>query len=249
MNMKRIISIVSVAAFVFPYVVPVFAQAEGQEQMEALKSDPKFYEVDPASIGVEYLGEVEEQNIDRSINEPVNSSAVEKEVASRGDTGQNALQITQMLNDIANIAKKAWKVVDDGRPVSNVHSLYATALPKGKRASQLQGWSKPRTHRYGFYVKNLYGIKTVEATYKVSYQYGGSLNGRGHYLTAVTVIPENVETMFGFNFNMSASVPDSTITNIGSSQNPVSALSLVLQWRISTILKRLPVHSNVLHNR
>ena len=226
--------------------------------MEELQNNPKFYEIDPSSVEIQYLGEAEDQPMVRGVNEPwaglKQSSAADQYNQMAGQYNQTANEINQqidhfnqgiqqanqvidLLNNIINIAKKVWQIVDDSKPVANVQSLYATALPYNMKASQLQGWSKPRSYRYSFYCKNLYGIKTVEVTYRVSFQYGGNYKGKGHYLTGVTVVPENVDTMVGYSFFMNASVPDSTVVNMGTHDDPIAALRLVLQWRISTIIK------------
>lgn len=255
---KKILSLLVSSALIMPSAAPVFAQTPAKSQIEELQNNPKFYEIDPNSVEINYLGEVEDQPLVRGVNEPWDaskqSSVVDQYNQMAGQYNQTANEINQqidhfnqgiqqanqvidLLNNIINIAKKVWQIVDDSKPVSNVNSLYATALPYNMKASQLQGWSKPRSYRYSFYCKNLYGIKTVEVTYRVSFQYGGNYNGKGRYLTGVTVIPENVDTMVGYSFYMNASVPDSTVVNMGTHDNPVAALRLVLQWRISTIIK------------
>jgi hypothetical protein len=51
------------------------------------------------------------------------------------------------------------------------------------------------------------------------------------------VIPTRVDVGWGYRFSMNASVPDSTITNVGTSANPVAAMQLTLSWKISTVIK------------
>jgi hypothetical protein len=104
-------------------------------------------------------------------------------------------------------------------------------------AYQLSNWSKPKTYIYSFYAENIYGIKTVDVEYKVTFVYGGNYNGKGKFLTAVSVIPTRVDVAWGYTFNMHCYVPDSTIVNVGDSENPVAALQLKLSWEISTFLK------------
>lgn len=207
-------------------VIPLFAQSLPAEQINDLRNDPKFYEVDPNSFSVNFLGVEESQEVQNKFVAP----------DDRAITVIDVSNIKESLNQIVNIAKKAWKIVDDSKPVSNVQTTYAAALPYGVKSSQLTGWWS-KSYLYGFYVKNLYGIKTVEVTYKVSFMFKGGYKGQGKYLTGVTVTPVNVDTMAGYSFYMSASVPDSTIINVGTYENPVAALNLVLQWRISTIIK------------
>ncbi len=242
MKNKKILSFLLAAVLIFPYSASLFAKQSVKTQIDELKNNPDFYEIDPNSIEVQYLGEIPDQELVRGVNETVADvnqtiGEINQGIDQFNQGIQQANQIIDTLNNIINLAKKVWQIVDDSKPVANVRTLYATALPYNMKAAQLQGWSKPRSYRYGFYVKNLYGIKTVDVTYKVSFQYGGNYKGKGRYLTAVTVIPENVDTMIGYSFFMNASVPDSTLVNVGTYENPIAALRLVLQWRISTIIK------------
>ena len=208
--------------------ISLFAQQTPKTQIDNLKNNPAFYEVDPNSVSIEYLGDTNETDLTKGVYQPVGTN---------GLVYQDVNSVLDLLDNIVNLAKKIWDIVDDSKPVSNVYTTYATALPYGMSASQLSGWSSPRGYRYGFYVNNLYGITCVKVIYRVSFQYGGSYNGTGKYLTGVTVVPEVVDTLIGYSFYMSASVPDSSIVNIGTQANPIAALRLVLQWRISTILK------------
>ena len=226
-NIFKLLTVFSITLLISS-VSPLFAQKAAQSQIDQLKNNPAFYEVDPNSVSIEYLGDIPENNLERGVHQPVGMTAVN--IGTASDT-------VDLLDKIINVAKKIWDIIDDSKPVSNINTSYASALPYGMKASQLSGWQNPRSYRYGFYVKNLYGITTVDVRYKVTFQYGGGYKGHGRFLTGVTVVPESVDTLIGYSFYMTASVPDSTLVNIGTKENPIAALRLVLQWRISTIIK------------
>jgi hypothetical protein len=193
------------------------------EEKKLASQDPKYFTINESSIKIK-LKEVkeEESNIVKENN------YVSKDVSSVVDT----------IDKIVNIASKLWHIVQDNAPVSNVETKYAVALPMGiNSAYQLSNWSKPKTYIYGFYAENVYGIKTIDVEYKVTFVYGGNYNGKGKFLTAVSVIPTRVDVAWGYTFNMHCYVPDSTIVNVGDSKNPVAALQLKLSWEISTFLK------------
>lgn len=144
------------------------------------------------------------------------------------------------IDNIINIAEKVWKIVEANKPVVNIDTKYATAYPEGiTAASQLNSWSKPRIYSYGFYAENMFGMVMIDAKYKVAYTYNGNYKGYGKYLTAVTVIPTVAEVGWGYKFYMSASVPDSTVTNVGTGLAPVAAMQLKLAWKMATILKEV----------
>ena len=69
-------------------------------------------------------------------------------------------------------------------------ALVAVALPAGlTHWDSLSGWKPPKGTVYGFYAKNLYGMKVIDVEYQVLRTYGGSYKGKGRYLTGVTIEP------------------------------------------------------------
>ena len=150
----------------------------------------------------------------------------------------NASAAVGLIDQIVNLVDKIFSVIAKGQPVVNINVNYANAVPYGvSHWTQLQGWKTPVTRRYGFYAKNLYGIKVVDVEYQVHYTYGGSLNGVGQFLTGVTVEPIKVDTAWGYTVDMTAEVPDSTITNVGTSEYPIAAMQVQLRYSIHTIIK------------
>lgn len=144
------------------------------------------------------------------------------------------------IEKIVNVASKLWQIIKDNAPVVSIDTKYATAYPQGvTSATQLAGWSRPKSYVYGFYAENLYSYPMIDVKYKVSYTYNGSYKGKGKYLTAVTVVPENVQVSWGYRFQMSAMVPDSTIANVGSDTDPIAAMQLKLNWTMASALKQV----------
>ncbi|MCR4820236.1 MAG: hypothetical protein K5838_03825 [Elusimicrobiales bacterium] len=151
---------------------------------------------------------------------------------------QNASAVVALIDQIVNLVDKIFTIIAKGQPVVNINVNYANAVPYGiSHWTQLQGWKAPMTKRYGFYCKNLYGMKVVDVEYQVHYTYGGNYNGVGKYLTGVTVEPLKVDTAWGYNVDMVAEVPDSTITNVGTAENPIAAMQVQLRYKIHTIIK------------
>lgn len=144
------------------------------------------------------------------------------------------------IDTIINIASKIWQIVKDNIPVVNIETKYATAYPQGvTAASQMAQWAKPKSYLYGFYAENLYGSVMIDCKYKVSFTYNGAYKGKGKYLTAVAVIPTVASVGWGYKFYMSASVPDSTVVNVGTDIDPVAAMQMKLSWKMATVLKEM----------
>jgi len=142
------------------------------------------------------------------------------------------------VDQVINISAKVWEIFAANKPSVGVDAPYAAAVPRGIGSWQeLCEWRKPVTRQYGFSARNLVGNKTVEVVYKVVFQAGGKYRETGQYLTGVGIIPVKVSAKWGFKFSMTAEVPDSTVVNAGSTEDPVAAMQLKLTWKISSPLK------------
>lgn len=223
------------AASLFFAISPACAQEKDQNPLKDDKATfdnyeiqtyfryPDYYTINPASIKITV----------QEVTEEADLSYLPAPAPKAGE--ENPLVI---IDQIINIASKIWQIIKLNAPVSTIDVKYATAVPEGITAwNQLTEWKKPKTYIYGFYAENLYGLTMVDVKYKVIYTYGGKYKGKGYYLTGVTVTPTTVDVGWGYRFSLGASVPDSTITNIGTSANPVAALQLKLTWKISTVMK------------
>lgn len=188
--------------------------------------DPDYYTINKDSIKMKLVA-VEDEQI---INYVQLQEKDPKDLAS----------MLVNIDSIVNIASKVWKIVEANAPVVNINTKYATAYPQGvTSATQLSGWSRPKSYTYSFYAENLYGMTMIDCTYKMSFTYGGSYQGKGKFLTGVAIIPSKVTAGWGYTFYMNAAVPDSTIANVGTAANPVAAMQMKLAWTMKTVLKEV----------
>ncbi len=140
-----------------------------------------------------------------------------------------------IFDQIVNMGKQIWNVVESNRAVVNVETDSANALPLGVSDWQgMQGWKTPKVKVFHVSYENLYGINTVDFTYRVMFTPGGNIQGRGAYLAQVTVVPANVSVAWGHKFSMKASIP--SVTNAGSSRHPVAAAQVQVGWKVETVL-------------
>lgn len=201
------------------FALPAAAQFSTKE-ITAARNDPKKFTVDELSIQIVKVGPT------------VSPTEVPAPDTGGGDDP------TIVLDSIINIGQKIWKIIDDNKPVVNIKTTYATALPEGVKGwSSMSGWQRPKGTIYQLTAKNAYGGQVINLRYQVLRTSGGSYKGTGKYLTAVTVEPLLVEVAWGYHFTMEASVPDSSVVNVGTSENPVAAMMAQLGWRIQTPIK------------
>ncbi len=142
------------------------------------------------------------------------------------------------IDKIVNLMEKIWGIIEKNQPVVNITTNYANAVPYGtSHWTQIQGWSKPATKRYAFSMKNTYGAEVVKVTYQVHYTYNGNFQGKGKFLTGVTIEPIDVQTLWGYKVSLTAEVPDSTIANVGTHDNPIASMQVQLKWTVHTVIK------------
>jgi hypothetical protein len=203
--------------------IALSASAWSQQQQPPKQPplDPKQFTIDEKSIVIEDLGPT------------VSPKDIPAPLPSGG-----GVDPTVILNEMINIGSKIWDIIEKNKPVVDVKTQYATALPQGMTHwDSLSGWKPPKGTVYGFSAKNAYGITVINVRYQVLRTYGGSYKGKGQYLTAVAIEPLNVDVAWGYHFSLSAEVPDSSIVNSGTDDNPVAAMEADLHWQISTPIK------------
>lgn len=206
---------------------PALAQTMGPDQVEpeafspaeveAAAKDPKKYTLDPASVRFSKV----------DAKEPIPGLPPPPSVpdSSGIDIGR-----------IINIAKEIWAFIEKNQPVTDITTSYGTAVPAGiTHWSQLTGWKEPEGTVYGFNAKNGYGMEVVNVRYQVLRTWGGSYNGKGKYLTNVTVKPLRATVAWGYRLNMNVEIP--SVTNEGTAEAPLAAMLMNVGWSIKTIIK------------
>lgn len=140
------------------------------------------------------------------------------------------------LDQIINMGKKIWAIVEAGKPVVNTSWNSASAIPSGVTSwDQMGSWRAPVSRAYRISATNLYGVNVIDFTYRLTYTYGGSYKGIGRYLTNVSGRAENLDVAWGYSFDGSVEVP--SVTNAGTSEDPVASMELIVKWKMSTVLK------------
>lgn len=226
--------------------------------------DAKYFEVDENSIKIEEIKDLTRGGTIKpgetiplnpgATNQPTVPSPIELPKPPTGpqinppNTGGNGTGTgvdwtginngLDVADKIVNLVEKIWGIIEKNQPVVNITTNYANAVPFGtSHWTQLQGWSKPATKRYSFSMKNGYGTDVVKVTYQVHYTYNGNFQGKGKFLTGVTVEPLDVQTLWGYKVSLTAEVPDSTIANVGTHEDPIASMQVQLKWTVHTVIK------------
>lgn len=143
-----------------------------------------------------------------------------------------------ILDRIINIGKVIWAVVDAGRPVVNFKTDVAHGLPSGISCwTELEGWKPPMIKAFRIGYENAFGVTVVNYEFRVSFIYGGSFNGRGHYITHAMFQPKKIDVAWGFRFDAVATIP--AVVNQGTRSAPVAAIQMNMNWKVSSAVKHM----------
>ena len=192
---------------------------------------------------------VDELNVTiKEIETPADvQEAVATQVAARNSMMTSELKdqfngdVGVIVDQIINIGKKVWAVVAAGKPVMNVKFDFASAMPKGITvASDLHGFSELQFKSFEYSGTNLYGVEVFKVQYTVVYQYGGAFSGKGAYIASASIVPQNVSVIWGYSLGMD--VNNVSVSNLGSSENPVAGMNLMANIKVSTVLRAVEVN-------
>ena len=154
---------------------------------------------------------------------------------SKATTERDPLSLVE-INEIINIGQKIWKIIEANKPVLNVKFDYANALPKGIESSdELEGFSNIQMKSRRLYGKNLYGATVYDLTYTAVHRFGGSYEGHGQYLENVTILPQNIDVLWGYTVNLA--VNRVSTVNVGTKSKPIASILMELDMDVSTVMK------------
>lgn len=141
-----------------------------------------------------------------------------------------------ILDKIIAIGDKIWKIIEKNKPVVNTKYQAMSLLPEGaNRWEQLETWEAPQAKVFKNLYKNKFGMTVVEFNYRVVFTPGGSVGGKGKYISRATIEPRDLSVAWGYTFNASGEVPSST--NAGTKLAPIAAMELRMDWTIDTVFK------------
>lgn len=145
-------------------------------------------------------------------------------------------ELDVILDKIIAIGDKIWKIIEKNKPVVNQKYQAVSLVPEGAtKWEQLERWSMPKTKVYHMVYKNGFGGTVVEFKYRIAFSYGGSVNGKGAYLSRIEIEPALLNVAWGYTFTANGEVVNPM--NAGTKKAPIAAAELRMNWRVNTVLK------------
>ena len=190
------------------------------------KSNPSFNPVPIAKI-------IENQNLKTPMTDLGGSSHLGDVISFGKDAGE-AVGGDPMA--IADLAVDLWNIVEDNKPVVNVETKTASALPNIAKNdwTALTGWKPEHGTTFSIDIQNLYGMNVVQMEYELNLRYGGSVKGKGQYIASAQVIPSKVSVLWAYTLNVNVDVV--SVVNEGTTANPLAAITLNVSYSYGNML-------------
>lgn len=139
---------------------------------------------------------------------------------------------------VVNILKKVYEFVKENKPVVNTSVDQACAIPQGiTNWQQMAEWRNKQSSQYVIKYVNGFGVTVVEIVTKAYFYYNGSYQGKGRYITCATASIDKLNVLWGYTLNASVKIPDSGIVNMGTTENPIAGMRMVIHWIVDTLIQ------------
>lgn len=190
-----------------------------QSTVNPLASEPGFWDIGDVQIqSVPDFGGVNRPNFDPCESSPMSMDLQKMEIG---------------WDEIINIGVKVWDIIKENKPVVQVQTPMAHALPRGLGCwTDLEQWHAPRTQSYEVVYKNKFGMEVIRFRYRVQFTYGGTSAGLGRYIANATVMPGQLDVLWGYNFG--ARIDVGRVVNVGTKESPIAGLEMDLHWNVKT---------------
>lgn len=159
------------------------------------------------------------------------------------DVANVTQNVIQIIDSLIAVGDKVWKIIDGGRPVVNIDGVLpsVSVLPRGLNETgslyDMYGWSEPITKTFKVSYQNLYDVTVVDFTFSVMMQYQGTDGKGGVYISGLSVVPDSIHVLWGWNLNAKTSLIN--ITNRGTAEAPVASAVMELSYTVSSPLANL----------
>lgn len=157
----------------------------------------------------------------REVGHPITQTLTVDTATGPAPVGEG--EIFPYLGEIINIGKALWPIVEAGKPVANIATDYATALPKDGEAVGFDPTTTLATMTLR--ADNGFGMEVVHI------RLSALASTNGTYIAVASIIPSEVDVMWGYTVNIK--VTSITITQ----RRNYSALVMVVESEISTPVK------------
>lgn len=143
--------------------------------------------------------------------------------------------IIMVVDKLIAIGQKIMPTIKEGRAVvTNNPMASVSVLPrsdaKDPAVHDMGGWTVPVTKHYKITYGNGLGMEVVSFVYSITYQYNGSMDGKGKYLAGIRASARNIVISWGFDLDASSQLLQ--ISNVGTQQNVIAGATIEMSYTV-----------------
>ncbi len=138
--------------------------------------------------------------------------------------------------DLIAVGEKIWKFVQDSKPVVKFQTPLLHVLPRAEKCwVNLESWRMPQASVWEIIYKNQLNMDVAHLRFRILFTSGGQYQGKGQFLSNITVQPAQVSVGWGYNLN--AQVVAGQAVNRGTKTDPLAGQELLINWEVKTVVK------------
>ncbi|MFA6239188.1 MAG: hypothetical protein WC635_17750 [Bacteriovorax sp.] len=155
--------------------------------------------------------------------------------------------IILIVEKLIAIGQKIAPLIKEGRAViTNNPMAVVSVLPRTEAKDavlyDMGGWSVPVAKHYKVAFVNGFNSEVVTFVYSITYQYNGSVNGKGRYLTGIRASARNISISWGFDLDASSQLLQ--ISNVGTQQDVVAGATLEMSYTVKNWTKNITTNTS-----
>ncbi|MBY0415880.1 MAG: hypothetical protein K2Q18_17035 [Bdellovibrionales bacterium] len=155
--------------------------------------------------------------------------------------------VIMVVDKLIAIGQKIIPTIEKGKAVVTNNPMTAVSvLPrldtKDPVLHDMGGWSIPVTKHYKIAYKNGYGSEVISFIYSVTYQYGGSHDGKGRYLTGIRASARNITVSWGFDLDATSQLIQ--ISNVGTQDKVVAGATVEISYTVKNWTRQITTNES-----
>jgi hypothetical protein len=138
------------------------------------------------------------------------------------------------LGTLITLGNKVWDFIVNNKPTADYKTLRASVVPAGITSWTQLRWQKDKmmSKVYRVEFKSIMGKTAGGFDYRISFIYGGTMNGKGKFIGQIGVAPLNIKLKTDRSLTFRAELLEPL--NFGTEDDPVAGAQLLITWSSPT---------------
>ena len=158
------------------------------------------------------------------------------------DPVSNVNNVIMAMDKLVAIGQKIIPIISQGiayvtnSPMTAI-SVVPVELSKEKVDGTMENWSLPKTNHFEINYPNALGMIVAKFVYSVTYQHGGTYQGKGQFLTGIRSAAQRINVVYGYNLDAKSKLVQ--ISNIGKNGNVVAGAMIEMEYTVKNFSRQI----------